>query len=189
MPQRKLQQRINQGNAPADALYLAFHSPSRLDDQYYAAALLTDILGYSDSSRLPKELLRQQQLVSHVDCYLTGSVDPGLLIIEARPRKGISLDILEKAIWQELNKLKQGLITDRERQKWINKVESNLAFSETNILNKAINLAYYKMLGDPHLINTVSLKFQQVTPNDIQHAARTILTQENCSELYYKGRN
>lgn len=188
-PQRKLQQRINQGNAPADALYLAFHSPSRLDDQYYAADLLTDILGYSDSSRLPKELLRQQQLVSHVDCYLTGSVDPGLLIIEARPRKGISLDILEKAIWQELNKLKQGLITDRERQKWINKVESNLAFSETNILNKAINLAYYKMLGDPHLINTESLKYQQVTPNDIQHAARTILTQENCSELYYKGRN
>jgi len=186
-PQKKLQQRINQANVPADALYLAFHSPSRLDEAYYATDLLTDILGYGSSARLQRELLREKQLVSHIDCYQTGSMDPGLLIIEARPVDGVTLEEIEQAIWQELDALRTHPIPQRELDRWIHKMESNLAFSETNVLNKAINLAYYDVLGDTNMINKEADRYRAVTVQTIQQTAQRILTPENCSELYYKA--
>lgn len=185
--QDKLQQRINRANVPVDALYLAFHSPGRLDPLYYAADLLTDILGYGASARLQRALLHQQGLVSDVDCYLTGSIDPGLLIVEGRPATGISLQQVEEAIWSILHEVRHHPVGEEELQKWKNKVESNLLFSETNILNKAINLAYFEVLGQPDLINQEIEFYRQVTVDDIQEAARRILIPENCSELYYES--
>jgi len=186
-PQKKLQQRINQANVPTDALYLAFHSPSRLDDAYYATDLLTDILGYGSSARLPQKLLREQRIVSHIDCYQSGNVDPGLFIIEARPVDGVSLEEVEQAIWCELDALRTQPIPQRELDRWVHKMESNLAFSETNVLNKAINLAYYDVLGDAEMINREADRYRAVTLQTIQQTARRILTTENCSELYYKA--
>lgn len=186
-PQAKLQQRINRANVPLDALYLAFHSPGRLDPLYYAADLLTDILGYGASARLQRSLLHQKGMVSDVDCYLTGSIDPGLLIVEARPSSGVSLQQVEEAIWTILHDVRNNLVDETELQKWKNKVESNLLFSETNILNKAINLAYFEVLGKPDLINEEISFYRQVSLADIQEAARRIFVPENCSELYYEA--
>ena len=66
-------------------------------------------------------------------------------------------------------------------------MESNLAFSETNVLNKAINLAYYDVLGDARMINQEPDRYRAVTVQIIQQTAQQILTPENCSELYYKA--
>ncbi len=186
-PQKKLQQRINQAKVPVDALYLAFHSPSRLERDFYVSDLLSDLLANGRSSRLYARLVKELNLFSSIDCYLTGSIDPGLLIIEGRPAEGISLETGEAAIWEELEKLKTGEIPEQELQKWKNKMESTLAFSEGNILNKAINLAFFELLGDADLINREAEIYQSITTADIRRVACRILTTENCSELYYKA--
>lgn len=186
-PQQKLQQRINRAKVPVDALYLAFHAPARTDPSYYTADLLSDILGYGSSARLNRRLLREQGLVSHIDCYLTGSIDPGLFIVEARPAPGVRLQQVERAIWAELKLLQDEPISERELQKWKNKVESNLLLSETNVLNKAINLAFYEVLGNADLINQETARYLDLTPKDIQSTAQAILTPANCSELYYEA--
>lgn len=186
-PQRKLERRINQGNVPVDALYLAFHTPSRGDKDFYATDLLTDVLSNGQSSRLYRRLLKEQKLFSHIDCYITGSIDPGLLIIEGKPAKGVSLEEGEAAIWRELELLKAAPIPQMELQKLKNKMESTLVFSELNILNKAINLAFFELLGDAAIINEEVSYYQKVNTGDIRRMARQILTKENCSELYYKA--
>ncbi|MCB0617677.1 MAG: insulinase family protein [Saprospiraceae bacterium] len=186
-PQRKLQQRINQANVPVDAIYLAFHTPARTEDDYYACDLLSDILSNGPSSRLYRRLLKEQRLVTHIDCYITGSIDPGLFIIEAKPGEGIPLERVEAMIWQELNLLKKEPIAARELEKIKNKVESTLVFSENNILNKAINLAFFELLGNPEQINTEVELYRQVSAVDIQNVAQSIFTEENCSALHYKA--
>jgi zinc protease len=49
--------------------------------------------------------------------------------------------------------LKAAPLTAKELQKVKNKIESNLIFSELNILNKAMNLAYFELVEDANLIN------------------------------------
>ena len=187
-PQLALEQRIKEANVPVDAIYLAFHTPARTDVDYYVTDLLSDVLCNGQSSRLYRRLLKEQKLFNAIDCYITGSIDPGLLIIEGKPAEGISLEAAEKAIWKELEQLKTETIPELELQKLKNKIESVLTFSELNVLNKAINLAFYELLGDANLINEEGAHYQRVTTGDIKRIANTVFTRENCSELYYKAK-
>ncbi len=185
-PQMEMNQRIQLSNVPVDAIYLAFHTPARNAKDFYTADLLSDVLCNGGSSRLYRRLLRDQKLFTNIDAYITGNIDPGLLIIEGKPADGVSIEVAEAAIWKELEELKNEPIPETELQKLKNKIESTLVFSEANVLNKAINLAFFELLGDANMINEEVGAFQKITTNDLHRIAKQILTKENCSELYYK---
>jgi hypothetical protein len=70
-------------------------------------------------------------------------------------------------------------------QKCKNKVESSITFSETDILNKATNLAISELLGDAQLINEEIGRYLAVTTSDIKNTANILLNETNCSTLYY----
>ncbi len=185
-PQQKLQQRINRAKVPVDALYLAFHAPARRHRDYYTVDLISDVLCNGRSSRLYRRLLKQKQLFTSIECFITGNIDPGLLIIEGKPSEGTSLQDAELAIWEILEEMKVEKISDYELQKVKNKMESNLVFSECNILNKAINLAFFELMGDASIINKEKNYYLQIAAEDIQRQAKQLFTEENCSKLYYK---
>jgi zinc protease len=185
-PQKKLQQRINQAKVPVDALYLAFHSPGRSEADFYVSDILSDILGNGSSARLYRKLLKEKQVVNQIDCYVTGSMDPGLFIIEARPAEGVSLEEVEQHIWTELSLIRHELVSERELQKLKNKIESTLLFSEMSVLNKAMNLAFFELLGDADIINEEADMYHRITRDQVRDMARKIFTPENCCELYYK---
>lgn len=187
-PQQRLEKRIQEANVPVDALYLAFHTPARYQREYYVVDLLSDVLAEGTSSRLYRRLLKEEQLFTSIDCYVTGSIDPGLLIVEGKTAEGVSLEEGVAAIWRELEALKAAPVPERELQKLKNKVESNLVFSELSVLSKAINLAFFELLGDADLINQEAAFYQEVTAEDLHKAANAILTEGNCSELFYRAK-
>ena len=186
-PQKGLEHRINHAQVPMDAIYLAFHTGGRLHPDFYITDILSDILCNGPSSRLHQNLLKKKQLFVEIDCYITGSIDPGLLMIEGKPSRKVSLEDAKAAIWEELTKLKDGYIPENELQKWKNKVESTLVFSEMNILNKAINLAFFELLGQPDLINNEVKHYEGISVEDIYRVSNEILTLDNCCELHYKA--
>lgn len=180
-------ERIQSAPVPVNALYLAFHMVARNHPDFYVADLLSDILANGPSSRLFRRLLKERQLFTQIDAFVTASFDPGLLIIEGRPAPGIGFEEAKQAIWEELYLLQQHLVSERELQKYKNKVESTLAFSEGSVLNKAMNLAQFEALGDASLINRESSLYQAVTVEDIQRLAKAIFTVDNCSEMLYEA--
>ena len=184
-PQVMLQRRVQQAKVPVDALYLAFHVPERSHRDFYIVDLISDILGNGPSSRLFRKLHKEKPVFNSIDSYVTGSIDPGLLVIDGQPVDGVSLEEAEKAVWKELQLLKDELISEKELQKYKNKIESTLVFSESNILNKAINLAFFELLGNANLINEEARFYQEITVEDIQRVARQVFVEENCSALFY----
>ena len=186
-PQTEFQERTQKANVPVDALYLAFHSPARSDEGYYISDLLSDVLCNGASSRLYRRLLKEKQIFSSIDCYITGYMEPGLFMIEGKPSEGVSLEEAEKAIWQELEELIKEPIPQNELQKWKNKMESTLVFSEASILNKAMSLAIFELLGDANQINEEVHIYEKITREDIQKMAQKIFGKENCSRLFYKA--
>jgi zinc protease len=106
---------------PLDALYKCWHISTRLDKRYYVADMITEILGGGTSSRLFQSLVKEQQLFSSIQCAHLGSIDAGLLYIEGKLIKGISIEQGEKAIAVELDKMNAEKISETELQKIKNK--------------------------------------------------------------------
>ncbi len=187
-PQQFPQQRTLETNVPNKALYLAFHMPGRADTTFYTVDLISDVLANGRSARLYQRLLKERELFDQIDCYVSGYLDPGLIIIEGKPGKGVSIEQARAAIWQELQLLQDLPVADSELQKVKNKVESTLLFSEMNVLTKAINLAFFELMGNPELINQEVELYRAVTVEGLQEQARRIFRESNCSELVYLPR-
>ncbi|PWS30081.1 M16 family metallopeptidase [Pedobacter paludis] len=184
-PQTEARTETVKANVPLNAIYIAFKMPGRLNGDYYAFDLLSDILSRGQSSRLYNSLLKEQQLFSDINAYISSSLDPGLFIIEGKLIEGISIETAEKAIWAELDKLKSELVSSTELTKVKNKVESVLVFSEMSLLDKAMNLAYYELLGNADLLNQETEEFLKVTAEDIKRISNNTFDQQSSSTLYY----
>ncbi|RZL40753.1 MAG: insulinase family protein, partial [Pedobacter sp.] len=172
-------------NVPLNAIYIAFKMPARLDPTYQVYDLMTDIFSQGQSSRLYNSLLKEQQLFSDINAYISSSLDEGLFIVEGKLVAGVSVETAEKAIWTELDKMTNELVSEDELTKVKNKSESIMVFSEMNLLDKAMNLAYYELLGDADLLNSEIDKYTSITAEQIQQAAKVTLQKEKSSTLYY----
>ena len=181
--------RTVQAKVPLDALYKCWHIYPRTDMRYYTADLITEILSGGGSSRLYQSLVKEKQLFSNIECYHLGSTDAGLLTIEGKLVKGVSMEAAEAGIKEELIKLQQEGITQRELEKVINKTESMIAFEDMSITNRAASLAMYELLGDADLINKELERYRSVTAEQMQEESRIIFDENNCNTLYYYAQN
>ncbi len=170
---------------PVRAIFLAFRTPARLDPDFYPVDLLTDVLAQGHSSRLYRRLLKEKQLFTQIDAYVTGNTDPGLLVVEGRPADNVTTDDALAAIWAELDLLKTELLEERELLKIQHRFESTLVFSEISAINKAQNLAFYELLDRAELMNEEVETYLAVTPADLQRTANEMFQPNNSAVLVY----
>ncbi|MFM9026834.1 MAG: M16 family metallopeptidase, partial [Bacteroidota bacterium] len=170
---------------PFDALYMAFHACSRLDDEFYATDLMTDVLSRGKSSRLYNVLVKEKKLFSDVSAYLTGEFDKSLVIIEGKLLKGVSIESAEKEVRAELDRIMTEPVAEHELDRVKNKVESTIEFSEMDLSSRALSLAIADYMGDPDLVNTELMKYQAVSIDDVQRVAMEVFRPTNASILYY----
>ena len=173
-------------DVPLDAVYKAWHIGARLSLPYYAADLITEIMGNGFASRLYQRLVKEQQLFSNISCYHTGSLDPGLLVVEGKVVEGRSAEEANDAIEKEMHELALNGVTEEELVKAKNKIEAMIEFEDISILSRANNLAFYELLGDAALINTELERYQNVTASFLQETAKSVLRTDNCSTLLYR---
>jgi predicted Zn-dependent peptidase len=176
-------------DVPLDMLMMTWHMGGRFDEGYHATDLITEVLGGGTSARLYEQLIKVKQIFSSIDCYHFGTVDPGLLVIEGKLVKGISMAVAEKAVLEEIEKIKNEILDAKEVQKVINKTESVICFEDMSIMNRAHSLAYYELLGDADLMNKELSMYQKVTPTMIQHTAQEIFQENNRNTLYYYSKS
>ncbi|MGV3761409.1 M16 family metallopeptidase [Parapedobacter sp.] len=172
-------------DVPQNSIYIAFHSPARNDAGYYAVDLITDLLSQGPSSRLYRRLVKENELFSEVNAYQMGSLDPGLVVVEGKPLPNVSIDRAEQAIWEQLEQLCASPVEPYELEKVKNKIESTMVFAEMAILEKAMNLAYFELLGDADRFNHETERYLAVTAADILQQAQTLFRKENSSTLIY----
>ena len=170
---------------PLNDVYIAFQMGARLDESYYAAELISDILSSGNSSRLYRNLVKEKQLFSEVHAYMTGSIDKGIFAFEGKPLENVSIATAEAAIWEELERLKTELVPAEELTKVQNKVESTMIFSEMALLDKAMNLAQFELYGDADMLNHETEKYLAVTAEEIKELSNQMFRKDNSSTLIY----
>ncbi|MES2277627.1 MAG: pitrilysin family protein [Bacteroidota bacterium] len=173
------------GKVPLNSVYVAFQADERTSDSYYATDLISDILSRGNSSRLHRNLIKDQQLFSDINAYSSGSIDKAMFVVEGKPLEGVSMEQAEAAIWQQLEQIKTVPVPVDELTKVKNKTESTLVFSEMSLLDKAMNLAFFELLGDADLMNQESGRYLHVTAEQIQAQANKMFRRENSTTMVY----
>lgn len=174
-------------NVPLDSLFMAYHMCDRLDADYYAFDILSDILSNGRSSRLNQHLVQEKQLFSSIDAYISGTIDAGLFHISGKPAAGVSLEEAEAAVREELNELQTALVQEHELEKVKNKFESTQIFGNINYLNVATNLAWFELNGQAEDMEKEVECYRAVTADRLKAVAQTAFREENGVVLYYKS--
>lgn len=173
-------------NVPADAFYFAFKMPERKDPDYYIADILSDILGREKSSKLYIRLQQELQLVTEISCYIFGSLDTGLFIISGKLAESISFEQFEQEFWLVVDEFLKEKINESELIAVKNKLKTSKAFQEQGLLNRAMNLSYFELLGDANGINEEFSLYDHVKISHINSFAKKCLKKNNCSLLRVK---
>lgn len=185
--QDQFREKLIERDVPANGFYYAFKMPERRDPEYYLADILSDALGRDKSSRLYTSLKKEMKLVSEIGAYITGSIDDGLLVISGKLNDGVSFNMLEHALWPELEKLRTDLIPEQELNRLMIKIRTAKEFQEQGLLSRAMNLCMFELLGDANGVNEEHEIYQRIRPEHIKKMAKKILKPENCTLLKVKA--
>ncbi len=173
-------------NIQLPGVFQAYHMPAQGTEDYYAISMLTTLLSDGQSSRLYKEIVDNQQKALQVAAVPLPTEDPGLFITLGIANMGVSAEDLEKSMDEEIDKVKETLISEREFQKVRNQIENDFVVGNSTVEGIAESLAnYHVYFGDANLINTEIEKYMNVTREDIMNVAKKYLNKDNRVVLYY----
>lgn len=175
-------------DVPATVIVIAFPMGGRLSDDFYAGDMTSDLLSGGDSSRLYDRLVRERKIFASVNAYVSGDMDPGLFVFTGQLLPATGEAEAEEALWQEMRLMQGQPPTPCEMEKVKNKFEANTLFGEINVMNKAMNLGYYDMLGDLDLVNREVELYRSLTGEQITEFCRRIFRPEKSSTLIYRAK-
>src|SRR5690606_2710147 len=130
-----------EADVPASALYMTCHMPGRFDKDFYPVDLMGDVLARGQSSRFYERLVKEKEIFTSLSAFSMGSIDPGMLVINGRVRDGISLKDAEAEVMALMSEVVEKGPAPDEVEKVRNQALSTLEFGETEVMNRAMNLA------------------------------------------------
>jgi zinc protease len=159
---------------------IGWHVPAARHEDYYALTLLGDILSNGRSSRLYSSLVDKKQLATSIFTNFGESFDPTLFTIAGVAAKNTDESVLEKAIYEELEKIKKEGVTDTELQKVKNQKLMEFYGQIETINGKSNNIGTYEVFfGDYRKMFDAPAAFNKVNSNDIKRVIETYFKKSN----------
>jgi zinc protease len=189
-PQKKAKRaRLTWPSKTLARLSIGFHGPAFSDEKIDKAAL--DLLAeaaFSKSSAIYQKLVIEEQKCQDLFASFPDRRDPSLLTIGAVIKKDEDLAAVEKAVWQELERLKAELVSAQ----LLSDIKSNLKYSLANGLDTSDGVAgtlffYISLTSDPGSLNKLFDLYDKVTPTDIQDMAKEYFTSPNSTTVILTG--
>jgi predicted Zn-dependent peptidase len=159
---------------------IAYRIPEGQTPDYYALRVMSQILGAGQSSRMYQRFVRDQELATGASAFANSRRGPGLEQITVTVRPGKDLAAVEKAVYEEIEKLQTKPVEDWELEKIRTNAHRSQVQSAQSTLNRAATLADDATnFGDPNLINLTYQKVSAVTREDVMRVAKKYLVEAN----------
>ena len=160
--------------------YVAFHIPAAKDPDITVLNVIDAILTDGQSSRLDKRLVDSEQLTLSVGGRAEESLDPGLYIFNMTPRSGIDPARTEKALFEELERLRNAPVAADELLKAKNQLLAQHYRQLKTIAGRANLLGTYEVFhGDYNKLFAYPTDIEAVTTADIQRVAQKYFLPNN----------
>ncbi|MFT5884997.1 MAG: zinc protease [Arcticibacterium sp.] len=176
-----------ESKVPLDALYKAYHMPGKYESDFQTVDLISDVLGRGKSSRLYTALVKEKGLFNNINAYVTASLDPGLLVVSGNLNEGVSIEEGNLAVENVIEALVSSEMQTKELEKAKNQAEVSEHFSEVDLLNRAMNLAFAANYGNAELCNRGTEELHSISPDIFKAMAKDILRPDNSNTMFYRA--
>lgn len=167
-------------NISSPNILMVYHVPETGSKDYYALDMLNTVLSAGNSSRLYKALVDEKQLAVRVFTYMPEAFDPTLFHIFAVCAKGVDETALEKAIYEEIEKIEKDGVTERELQKVKNGKLMEFYHAMETIYGKSNTIGTYEVFfGSFEKLFNAPEAYKKVTVEDIKRVASTYFKKSN----------
>jgi len=161
-------------------LQIGYHVPATSHPDYYALQALETILFSGQSSRMHKRIVDRDQLALSVGGGSGFAFDPTLFEISAQPKAGVDPAAVEKAIYEELDRVKADAVTNEELEKAKNILLSDFYRTIRTISGRSNAIGTYEVFfGDHRKLFTAADDFAKVTTADVQRVAKEYFGADN----------
>jgi zinc protease len=178
---------------PTAYLSVAYHAPDAHHPDFPALALLDALLSGAQaisfssggwmgrSARLHRSLVREQQVAASATSGFYPSPEPNLFNFSLTVRDGVKLEAAERALLQEIDRLRQDLATQEELLKAQIQMKAQVSFGRDGVTSLAYATGYSSILGDWQYLSDLPERLATVTAEDVRRVAQTYLVRENRS--------
>ncbi len=163
-------------NIQIPAVVAAYRTPSFKERDSYVLDMISSYLSSGKSSRLYKRLVDEKKMALQVGAFNISQEDYGMYVVFGLPLGDTKLEDLVKEMDEEIVKIQNSLISERDYQKLQNKFENQFVNSNSSVSGIANSLAkYYMLYGDVNLINNEIKIYESITREEIQAVAKKYL--------------
>jgi predicted Zn-dependent peptidase len=155
-----------------DTLAITYAIPNYEHDDQVALSAISHILSSGKSSRFEKKLVNEKQLANQVYGYNMELTDPGVFLIMAMCSPNASLETLEKEILAELEKIKNGDVTQAELDKVKINTKAEFIYSLESSSSVAGLYGDYLVKGNIQPLLEYEEKLDKITLKDISDTAK-----------------
>src|SRR5215471_18150557 len=154
-------------------LMIGYHVPQTNSPDFYALNILRSILFQGESSRLYQRLVDKDQIALDVGLAMSPAFDPTIAIVSVQPKQGVDPQKCEAAVYEELDKVKQSAISDRELEKAKN-IRLVEFYRQMRTINGRANTigTYEVFFGDYRKLFEAAKNYGAVTKEDVQRVAK-----------------
>ncbi|MCX5799901.1 MAG: pitrilysin family protein [Candidatus Eisenbacteria bacterium] len=186
-PEQRGERRVVVEHSANPKLMIGFHKPAYPDPDVAALSVLESVLAGGRTSRLYKSVFEEKQLTAKPPSVYEGPGDryENLIVIEAEPRNPYTLEEVEKAILDEVEKFKRESVTERELQRVKNQLDATMIRSLGSNIGTAFQVGFGQLFyGDYHVMFRNIERIKKVTAEDVQLVANKYLTTKNRTVAY-----
>jgi predicted Zn-dependent peptidase len=183
-PEQKAERRkvIEDAFAQAPRLDIVYKAPAGNTPDWYALAVLGQVLSGGVSSRLYQKLIKDKEVALSASAGPDERRGPSLFWFSIRARPGTDLAALEKLVYEEIEQVQKEEIADWELTKVQMQLRRQRAQQRYSTRARANAFGHYAVYyNDPQLINSAQHKYNQVTRADLQRVARAYLMESQRS--------
>ncbi|HEY6384112.1 MAG TPA: pitrilysin family protein [Candidatus Acidoferrum sp.] len=159
---------------------IGYHVSKTDDPDFYALNILRSVLFQGESSRMYQRLVDKDQIALDVSSDVEPAFDPTLAIITTQPRQGVDPQACEKAIYEELERIKSAPISDQELEKAKNARLVEFYREMRTINGRANTIGTYEVfMGDYNKLFDAAKSYSAVTKEDVQRVAKKYFSANN----------
>jgi zinc protease len=188
-PQKGEKRVIVKKDTPVERMLIGYHAPAVADPDSYALHVAETILSTGKTSRLYQRLVEKDQSATVVKASYNDHIDPSLFYIQAELKPGFELLDVERAIYEEIERLKSASVSSAELEKAKRQIEADIVLSNEEYLQQAILLGQFETIALADRIpadsrgykylDTMLDRIRAVSAEDVARVARKYFVEDN----------
>jgi predicted Zn-dependent peptidase len=173
-------------NIQIPAVINAYRTPGFSERDSRVLDMISTYLSDGPSSKLYKKLVDEKKMALQTGAFNISQEDYSMYVIFGLPLGENTLDDLVSEMDEEIVKIQDQLISERDYQKLQNKIENGFVNSNASIEGIANSLArYYMLYDDTNLISTEIDIYRSITREEIKDVANKYLNPNQRLVLEY----